>query len=55
MPRQTPFPYRFEQDQLWNYRSLKAADVLLKLGYDVRPLKPGYEDLVKSGFKVAEK
>ena len=24
MPRQTPFPYRFEQDQLWNYRSLKA-------------------------------
>lgn len=36
-------------------RCLKAADALQKLGYDVRPLKAGYENLVKSGFKVAEK
>lgn len=32
------------------YRSLKAAKVLKKYGYDVRPLKPGYEELVKAGF-----
>src|SRR5205085_2464012 len=31
-------------------RCLKAADVLKKLGYDVRPLKPGYSDLLKAGF-----
>lgn len=32
------------------YRSLRAAKILKKYGYDVRALKPGYEDLVKSGF-----
>jgi rhodanese-related sulfurtransferase len=32
------------------YRSLRAAKILKKYGYDVRPLKPGYEELVKAGF-----
>jgi phage shock protein E len=32
------------------YRSLRAAKILKKYGYDVRALKPGYEDLVKAGF-----
>jgi rhodanese-related sulfurtransferase len=31
-------------------RCLKAADELQKLGYDVRPLKPGYKELLKAGF-----
>ena len=35
-------------------RCLAAADLLNKLGYDVRPLKAGYKDLVKAGFKKAE-
>ena len=34
-------------------RALKAANILEKLGYTVRPLKVGYEDLVKTGFKKA--
>lgn len=36
-------------------RCLKAADALKKLGYDVRPLKPGYMDLLKAGFAPASK
>ena len=36
-------------------RSLKAADELKKLGSDVRPLKPGYKELLKAGFEAAEK
>ncbi|MCE9529693.1 MAG: rhodanese-like domain-containing protein [Planctomycetes bacterium] len=36
-------------------RCLKAADALKKLGYDVRPLKPGYSDLLKAGFDPAPK
>jgi phage shock protein E len=36
-------------------RCLKAADELTKLGYDVRPLKPGYADLLKAGFAPAGK
>ena len=32
-------------------RCLDAADVLKKFGYDVRPLKPGYKDLLKAGFE----
>ncbi len=32
-------------------RSVAAAELLEKWGYDVRPLKPGYEDLVKFGFE----
>lgn len=35
-------------------RSCTAADVLVKHGYDVRPLKPGYKDLLAAGFKNAE-
>lgn len=31
-------------------RCLKAADKLKELGYDARPLKQGYADLVKAGF-----
>jgi rhodanese-related sulfurtransferase len=34
-------------------RALKAANILEKLGYNVRPLKAGYEDLVKAGFGKA--
>lgn len=36
-------------------RSLKAADALKKLGYDVRALKQGYADLLKAGFAPASK
>ena len=35
-------------------RCLTAADILLKKGYDVRPLKAGYEDLRKAGFEKAD-
>ena len=31
-------------------RCLVAADLLKKQGYDVRPLKEGYRDLVRGGF-----
>ena len=34
-------------------RALKAAKILEKLGYNVRPLKAGYEELVKAGFAKA--
>ena len=34
-------------------RALKAAKILEKLGYNVRPLKAGYENLVKAGFAKA--
>jgi len=36
-------------------RSKTAADLLVKLGFDVRPLKAGYKDLLDAGFKKAEK
>jgi len=36
-------------------RALRAAEVFEKLGYkDVRPLKPGYQELLKAGFLKAE-
>ena len=35
-------------------RCLTAADALKKQGYDARPLKPGYKQLLKSGFTKAE-
>lgn len=35
-------------------RCLKAADRLRELGYDARPLKVGFEDLVKTGFEKAK-
>ena len=31
-----------------------AADIIEKLGYDVRPLKAGYEDLLEAGFTQAK-
>ena len=34
-------------------RALKAANILEELGYNVRPLKAGYEDLLKAGFAKA--
>jgi hypothetical protein len=36
-------------------RSLEAADILKNFGYDVRPLKPGYRDLIKAGFESDRK
>jgi rhodanese-related sulfurtransferase len=36
-------------------RCLTAAEILKKEGYDVRPLKEGYADLLKAGFPKAEK
>ncbi|HSQ56961.1 MAG TPA: rhodanese-like domain-containing protein [Gemmata sp.] len=35
-------------------RCLIAADLLKKEGYDVRPLKDGYENLLKEGFPKAK-
>jgi rhodanese-related sulfurtransferase len=35
-------------------RSLTAANILEKLGYDARSLKPGYKELVKAGFRQAK-
>ena len=34
-------------------RALKAAKLLEKLGYNVRPLTAGYKDLVNAGFQKA--
>lgn len=35
-------------------RVLFAAEVLKDKGYDIRPLKLGYADLLKAGFKKAD-
>ncbi len=35
-------------------RVLPAAGILKKLGYDVRPLKSGFDDLKDAGFPVAK-
>lgn len=35
-------------------RSLAAADLLAKKGYDVRSLKEGYEELLKAGLPKSE-
>lgn len=35
-------------------RSLRAAEILKQQGFDVRALKPGYKELLKSGFQKAE-
>lgn len=37
------------------YRSLKAGKVIAKYGYEVRPLKPGYKELLEAGFKNEKK
>ena len=36
-------------------RALACGEILRKHGYDVRPLKPGYDDLIEAGFQKAEK
>ena len=36
-------------------RAKEAGLILEKQGYKVRVLKPGYEELIKAGFKKAEK
>ncbi|WP_425619275.1 rhodanese-like domain-containing protein [Anatilimnocola sp. NA78] len=35
-------------------RCVAAGDILEKLGYEVRPLKPGYKELIESGFPKAK-
>ena len=35
-------------------RCLQAAEILKQQGYDVRPLKEGYQDLLKQGFQKAK-
>ena len=35
-------------------RVMPASAILHKLGYDIRPLKAGYKDLLKAGFKKAK-
>jgi rhodanese-related sulfurtransferase len=37
------------------YRSIRAGKIIAKYQYEVRPLKPGYEELVKAGFKSVKK
>jgi phage shock protein E len=34
-------------------RALTCGDILKANGYDVRPLKPGYDDLLQAGFEKA--
>ena len=36
-------------------RSVTGGNILEKQGYDVRPLKAGYEELLQAGFKKAKK
>jgi phage shock protein E len=35
-------------------RALACGDILKKQGYDVRPLKPGYQQLIEAGFEKAD-
>jgi phage shock protein E len=35
-------------------RALACGEILKKQGFDVRPLKPGYEELLKAGFEKAK-
>ena len=35
-------------------RALACGEILKKQGFDVRPLKSGYDDLVKAGFEKAK-
>lgn len=37
------------------YRSSRAGKMIAKRKFDVRPLKPGFEDLVKAGFEAEKK
>lgn len=35
-------------------RCVAAGEILRKLGYEVRNLKPGYQDLLEAGFEKAQ-
>lgn len=35
-------------------RCLRAADILKAAGYEARPLRPGYDALLKAGFPAAK-
>ncbi|MEQ1829238.1 MAG: rhodanese-like domain-containing protein [Pirellula sp.] len=37
------------------YRSSRAGKIIAKQKFDVRPLKPGFEELVKAGFEAEKK
>ena len=37
------------------FRALKAGKIIEKYGYDIRPLKPGYKELLEAGFKDEKK
>ena len=37
------------------YRSSRAGKIIAKHKFDVRPLKPGFDDLVKAGFEAEKK
>lgn len=37
------------------YRSSRAGKMIVKHKFDVRPLKPGFEELVKAGFDAEKK
>lgn len=37
------------------YRSLRAGKIIAKYQYEVRPLKPGYDELVQAGFEGVKK
>ncbi len=37
------------------YRAIRAGKIIEKYGYDVRPLKPGYQELLEAGFKNEKK
>jgi phage shock protein E len=36
-------------------RSLAAGKILAEFGFNVRPLRPGFEELLEAGFEKAEK
>lgn len=37
------------------YRASRAGKIIAKYGFEVRPLKPGYEQLVKAGLESEKK
>ena len=37
------------------FRALKAGKILEKVGLEIRPLKPGYKELLEAGFKNEKK
>jgi rhodanese-related sulfurtransferase len=37
------------------YRSSRAGKIIAKHKFEVRPLKPGFEELVKAGFEAEKK